>query len=110
MYLFRSKLYYCCERRVLWHTNYFEGQTRVTGKSDLEGDLGFDGCRHRNNHVANLFERLTAKMSIIYACVAYKDTILAEHSTKKGNFTKVVKVILEKISPTEGKMTYTFEQ
>lgn len=49
-------------------------------------------------------------MSIIYACVAHKTTILAEHSSKKGNFTKVVQVILEKISPAEGKMTYTFEQ
>lgn len=68
------------------------------------------------SHVAsafylNLWPLVKAfSMSIIYACVAHKDTILAEHSTKKGNFTKVVKVILEKISPTEGKMTYTFEQ
>jgi len=47
---------------------------------------------------------------LIYACVAHKDTILAEHSNRKGNFAKVVKSILEQVPPSDNRMTYTFDQ
>jgi len=49
-------------------------------------------------------------MALIYACVANKDVVLAEHMTKTGNFTKVVKRILEQIPQQDGKMSYVYER
>lgn len=62
-------------------------------------------------------------MPLIYACVANKDIILAEHATKvllsqlseiiysqAGNFTRVVKRILEQIPEQDGRMSYVFER
>jgi len=48
--------------------------------------------------------------AIIYACVARGETILAEHSIRQGNFTKVVKRILETIPTTDNRMSYVFDK
>jgi len=49
-------------------------------------------------------------MPIIYSCVAHKDVILAEFTTRTGNFNKVIKRILEQIPNHDNKMSYVFEQ
>eukprot|EP01120_Amphizonella_sp_Union-15-10_P014660 TRINITY_DN719_c0_g4_i1.p1 TRINITY_DN719_c0_g4~~TRINITY_DN719_c0_g4_i1.p1 ORF type:complete len:281 (-),score=41.67 TRINITY_DN719_c0_g4_i1:125-967(-) len=51
-----------------------------------------------------------APPSIIYALVARGTTILAEHSTRSGNYNKVVNRILEKIPPQDGRLSYVFER
>lgn len=54
---------------------------------------------------------MTAPQSaIIYACVANKDIILAEYSARSGNYSKVVKRILEQIPQHDNKMSYVFEK
>jgi len=49
-------------------------------------------------------------MPLIYTVVARGTTVLAEHTMKgnAGNYAKVVKRILEKIPPNDGKMSYVF--
>jgi len=69
-----------------------------------------------NEEAKPLVQQISARMageappSIIYALVARGTTILTEHSTRSGNYTKVVKRILEKIPPQDGRMSYVFER
>jgi len=50
-------------------------------------------------------------MPIIYGVVARGTTVLAEHSTARGNFDQVARRILEKIqSQTNSKMSYVYER
>jgi hypothetical protein len=51
-------------------------------------------------------------MPLVYSVVARGTTILAEHSMQgtTANFAKVIQRILEKIPPTDGRMSYVFEK
>ncbi|CDH58873.1 vesicle-associated membrane protein 714 [Lichtheimia corymbifera JMRC:FSU:9682] len=47
-------------------------------------------------------------MSLIYAVVANGATVLTEHTNSNGNFGQVTQAILEKIPPTNSKLTYVY--
>jgi vesicle-associated membrane protein 7 len=49
-------------------------------------------------------------MPISYSVVARGTTILAEFSAQSGNYTALVKKVLEKIPATNNRQTYTFER
>ena len=50
-------------------------------------------------------------MSIVYALVARKRVVLAEHTSSSGNFPTVTRVLLAKIPDSEdGKMSYVYDQ
>eukprot|EP00158_Paraphelidium_tribonemae_P009391 Partr_v1_DN28853_c1_g2_i2_m33267 putative Vesicle-associated membrane protein len=49
-------------------------------------------------------------MSLIYALIARKSTILAEHSLSTGNFAQITQVILDKIPANQPtKLTYVYD-
>mmetsp|Transcript_18606 Transcript_18606/g.46921 ORF Transcript_18606/g.46921 Transcript_18606/m.46921 type:complete len:241 (-) Transcript_18606:1530-2252(-) len=47
---------------------------------------------------------------IIYALVARKQTVLAEHTNTSGNFQQVTTVILQKLPDTDGKVSYDYDE
>ncbi|KAJ1814002.1 hypothetical protein LPJ56_003195 [Coemansia sp. RSA 2599] len=47
---------------------------------------------------------------IIYALVARRSVILAEHSNTTGNFQQITQAILEKIPPADSKLTYVYDR
>lgn len=49
-------------------------------------------------------------MTIIYALVARKSTVLAEYTSSTGNFTTVTQAILEKIPSHDSKMSYVYDR
>lgn len=49
-------------------------------------------------------------MTIVYALVARKRTVLAEHTSSSGNFPTVTRVLLAKIPDQDGKMSYVYDQ
>eukprot|EP00563_Minutocellus_polymorphus_P019119 CAMPEP_0197721102 /NCGR_PEP_ID=MMETSP1434-20131217/4264_1 /TAXON_ID=265543 /ORGANISM="Minutocellus polymorphus, Strain CCMP3303" /LENGTH=185 /DNA_ID=CAMNT_0043306059 /DNA_START=23 /DNA_END=577 /DNA_ORIENTATION=- len=48
-------------------------------------------------------------MTIVYALVSRQKTVLAEHTSTSGNFPTVTRVLLAKIPPTDGRMTYVYD-
>eukprot|EP00540_Astrosyne_radiata_P011078 CAMPEP_0116848068 /NCGR_PEP_ID=MMETSP0418-20121206/14787_1 /TAXON_ID=1158023 /ORGANISM="Astrosyne radiata, Strain 13vi08-1A" /LENGTH=224 /DNA_ID=CAMNT_0004479589 /DNA_START=88 /DNA_END=762 /DNA_ORIENTATION=- len=49
-------------------------------------------------------------MTIVYALVSRQKTVLAEFTATSGNFPTVTRVLLSKIPPQDGKMTYVYDQ
>ena len=49
-------------------------------------------------------------MTILYALVARKRAVLAEHTSSSGNFCTVTRVLLGKIPDQDGKMSYVYDQ
>ena len=49
-------------------------------------------------------------MTIVYALVARKRVVLAEHTSSSGNFPTVTRVLLAKIPDQDGKMSYVYDQ
>lgn len=51
-------------------------------------------------------------MTIVYALVSRQKTVLAEYTATSaaGNFPTVTRVLLAKIPPTDGKMTYVYDE
>jgi vesicle-associated membrane protein 7 len=49
-------------------------------------------------------------MTIVYALVARKRVVLAEHTLASGNFPTVTRVLLAKIPDQDGKMSYVYDQ
>jgi vesicle-associated membrane protein 7 len=51
-------------------------------------------------------------MTIIYALIARKDIILAEHALSSGNYTAITQHILEQIPEEEQdtKLTYVYDR
>jgi hypothetical protein len=49
-------------------------------------------------------------MAIVYALVARKKAVLAEHTNCSGNHTTVTRVLLAKIPDHDGKMSYVYDQ
>eukprot|EP00605_Chrysophyceae_sp_TOSAG23-4_P002517 GSChrysophyteH1.ASY1.ANO1.2782.1 assembled CDS len=47
---------------------------------------------------------------IVYALVARKRVVLAEHTSSSGNFPTVTRVLLAKIPDGDGKMSYVYDQ
>ncbi|KAJ2714675.1 hypothetical protein H4R19_001604 [Coemansia spiralis] len=47
---------------------------------------------------------------IVYALVARRATVLAEHSSTAGNFQQVTQTILDKIPPNDSKLTYVYDR
>ncbi len=48
--------------------------------------------------------------AIIYSLVARGSCVLAEFTRTSGNFATVTRRILEKIPPTESKMSYVYDR
>ena len=48
-------------------------------------------------------------MSIVYALVSREKTVLAEYTSTSGNFPTVTRVLLGKIPPQDGKMSYVYD-
>eukprot|EP00566_Odontella_aurita_P021320 CAMPEP_0113540100 /NCGR_PEP_ID=MMETSP0015_2-20120614/8296_1 /TAXON_ID=2838 /ORGANISM="Odontella" /LENGTH=221 /DNA_ID=CAMNT_0000439873 /DNA_START=186 /DNA_END=851 /DNA_ORIENTATION=- /assembly_acc=CAM_ASM_000160 len=48
-------------------------------------------------------------MTIVYALVSRQKTVLAEYTATSGNFPTVTRVLLSKIPPTDGRMTYVYD-
>lgn len=49
-------------------------------------------------------------MTILYAVVARGKTVLAEYTATSGNFPTVTRLLLAKITDTDGKMSYVYDQ
>ena len=49
-------------------------------------------------------------MPILYALIARGPVVLAEYSEKTGNFPTVTRVLLGKIPPIDGKMSYVYDK
>lgn len=49
-------------------------------------------------------------MTILYGLVSRQKTVLAEHTSSSGNFPTVTRVLLSKIPPIDGRMTYVYDQ
>lgn len=49
-------------------------------------------------------------MSLIYALVARRKTVLAEYTASSGNFPTVTRVLLSKIPSQDGKMSYVYDK
>eukprot|EP00620_Florenciella_sp_RCC1587_P017633 CAMPEP_0182558088 /NCGR_PEP_ID=MMETSP1324-20130603/1784_1 /TAXON_ID=236786 /ORGANISM="Florenciella sp., Strain RCC1587" /LENGTH=258 /DNA_ID=CAMNT_0024770247 /DNA_START=86 /DNA_END=863 /DNA_ORIENTATION=+ len=48
-------------------------------------------------------------MTILYAIIARRQTVLAEETQSTGNFVQIARVLLGKISADDGKMTYVYD-
>jgi len=48
-------------------------------------------------------------MPIVYSLVSWKGTPLAEHANATANFAQVARLILEKISGAQGRMSYAYD-
>mmetsp|Transcript_2202 Transcript_2202/g.6522 ORF Transcript_2202/g.6522 Transcript_2202/m.6522 type:complete len:222 (+) Transcript_2202:136-801(+) len=46
---------------------------------------------------------------IVYALIARQKNVLAEHTVTSGNFPTITRVLLQKIPPTDSKMSYVYE-
>ena len=49
-------------------------------------------------------------MTILYALVARQNVVLAEYTFTSGNFPTITRVLLGKIPPEDGKMSYVYDQ
>lgn len=49
-------------------------------------------------------------MTILYALVARKKTVLAEYTTTQGNFPTVTRVLLSKIPEHDSRMSYVYDK
>ncbi|CAH0473132.1 unnamed protein product [Peronospora belbahrii] len=49
-------------------------------------------------------------MPIVYALVSREKTVLAEYTATSGNFPTVTRVLLAKIPPTDGSMSYVYDR
>ena len=49
-------------------------------------------------------------MTILYALVARKKTVLAEYTTTNGNFPTVTRVLLAKIPEHDSRMSYVYDK
>ncbi|ACI64115.1 synaptobrevin [Thalassiosira pseudonana CCMP1335] len=49
-------------------------------------------------------------MTIVYALVSRQKTVLAEYTATSGNFPTVTRVLLSKIPPVDGRMTYVYDE
>ena len=49
-------------------------------------------------------------MTILYALVARKKTVLAEYTTTNGNFPTVTRVLLSKIPEHDSRMSYVYDK
>lgn len=51
-------------------------------------------------------------MTLVYALVSRQKTVLAEHTSTSatGNFPTVTRVLLSKIPPVDGRMTYVYDE
>lgn len=47
---------------------------------------------------------------IVYALVSRQKTVLAEYTATSGNFPTVTRVLLSKIPPVDGRMTYVYDE
>ena len=46
---------------------------------------------------------------IVYALVSREKTVLAEHTSTTGNFPTITRVLLGRIPPEDGKMSYVYD-
>lgn len=46
----------------------------------------------------------------VYALVAREKTVLAEYTATSGNFPTVTRVLLAKIPPSDGRMSYVYDK
>uniref|UniRef100_A0AAV1USW3 Uncharacterized protein n=1 Tax=Peronospora matthiolae TaxID=2874970 RepID=A0AAV1USW3_9STRA len=49
-------------------------------------------------------------MPIVYALVSREKTVLAEYTATSGNFPTVTRVLLAKIPPSDGRMSYVYDR
>ncbi|KAL9182023.1 hypothetical protein ACHAXT_012366 [Thalassiosira profunda] len=49
-------------------------------------------------------------MTLVYALVSRQKTVLAEWTATSGNFPTVTRVLLSKIPPVDGRMTYVYDE
>lgn len=49
-------------------------------------------------------------MPIVYALVSREKTVLAEYTATSGNFPTVTRVLLAKIPPADGRMSYVYDR
>ncbi|KAL3772216.1 hypothetical protein ACHAW5_009363 [Stephanodiscus triporus] len=49
-------------------------------------------------------------MTLVYALVSRQKTVLAEYTSTSGNFPTVTRVLLSKIPPVDGRMTYVYDE
>jgi hypothetical protein len=51
-----------------------------------------------------LFQRFI--MTILYCVICRRDTVLAKYAARVGNFSEISDLVIARIPPEDGKMTY----
>jgi vesicle-associated membrane protein 7 len=45
-------------------------------------------------------------MTILYCVICRRDTVLAKYAARVGNFSEISDLVIARIPPEDGKMTY----